>query len=121
MWTTNIDSATDRTFRPAGFRQPGVARWEDRAAGIAVGYPWVTLSVRPPTKESRIYKVSLKVGIPRLATTSPSTNTGVEPAPSKAYENQAHFDFLLHERSTREERVQLFNVVLSWFAENIMA
>jgi len=100
-----IDAAigVNTTWSPAGISN-GIARWNDRSGGIVVGYPWFTQSIRPPTKENRVYKVSLKMGIPRLATTAPSTNTGIEPAPTKAYEPTVHVDFLLPERSTSAER-----------------
>lgn len=119
--TTSATVAADITMAAAGVKD-GIAKWVDRSDGIAVGYPWMTLQVRePPKNGQRIYKVSLKVGVPRLATTSTSTNTGIEPAPQKAYEMQAHLDFLLPERSTRNERKKLLQMVAGLFHSTITA
>jgi hypothetical protein len=119
--TNNANVAADITFNPAGMSPNGVAKWVDRSSGIALGYPWITMQVRAPTKESRVYKVSLKVGVPRMAATSTSTNTGIEPSPQKAYELQAHLDFLLPERSTRNERSKLLAIIQSLFVNTITA
>lgn len=121
MWSTSATVSQDRIYNPAGFISPGVHRWEDRAGGIAVGYPWVTQHIRRPTQDSRLYKVSFKFGDPRLATTSPSTNTGIEPAPSKAYELQCHMDWMLPERSTLAERSAFAQRVASFFAVTLNA
>lgn len=118
--TNSATVGTDITMSANGVKD-GVAKWVDRSDDIPIGYPWMTLSVREPTKVSRVYKVSCKLGVPRLATTSPSTNTGIEPAPTKAYELQAHLDFLLPERSTADERLKLLNMLMSALAYSIEA
>ncbi len=121
MLTSSATVGYNTTLAPDGITPDGVARWVDRSGGIAIGYPWVSLSRRRPTKDSRNYKVGLKVGVPRLATTSPSTNTGIEPAPQKAYEHQFHADWILPERGTYAERLVLYNLVLSLFHATINA
>lgn len=111
----------NRTFDPEGFQLPGVARWVDRSGGIAVGYPSVTLSVRAPTKASRIYKVSTKITLPTLEQTSASTASGIQPAPTKAYECTGIMDFLLPERSALWERQALLDTMMSLFMATITA
>lgn len=119
--TTSATVGVDKTFDPEGFILPGVARWVDRSGGIAIGYPAFTLSVRPPTKASRVYKVTAKVSLPTLEQTSPSTATGIQPAPTKAYDCQCIMEFMLPERSTLVERQALLSHVRSFFATTIQA
>lgn len=119
--TTSATVGVDKTLNPEGFVSPGVARWVDRSGGIAIGYPAFTMSVRPPSKASRIYKVTAKVVLPTLEQTSASTMTGIQPAPTKAYDCSAVMEFMLPERSTLAERQALFSVVASLFARTINA
>jgi len=109
------------TFSPEGFIQPGVVRYVDRSGGIALGYPAVTMQLRPPTKESRIYKTTAKVIVPTLEVTSPSTATGIQPAPTKAYDNTAIVEFMCHERSTLAERRNLLCQLISILCTQIGA
>lgn len=121
--TTDAAIGVDRTFTPFGFvpGQPGVAKWVDKSGGIPVGYPTVTMSVREPTKASRVYKVTVKLDLPTLEQTSPSTATGIQPAPTKAYSLQCIMEFLLPERSTLAERKVLLRNVASMFHSLINA
>lgn len=126
--TTSATVGVDKTFDPEGFILPGVARWVDRAVdatynpnGVAIAYPALTLSVRRPTKVSRLYRVTAKLALPALDVTSPSTATGIQPAPSLAYVCQCVMEFMLPERSTGAERARLFSYVRSLFATTIQA
>jgi hypothetical protein len=126
--TTSATVGVDKTFDPEGFVLPGVARWVDRAIdatynplGVAIGYPAFTMSVRKPSKVSRIYRVTAKLFLPTLEQTSPSTATGIQPAPTLAYACQCVMEFMLPERSTAAERARLFSYVRSLFATTINA
>nr|QDH87083.1 MAG: hypothetical protein H3BulkLitter17570_000002 [Leviviridae sp.] len=119
--TGSATVGVDTTLNPEGFPQPGVARWVDRSGGIAIGYPAVTMSVRPPSKASRVYKVTAKVVLPTLEVTAPSTSTGIQPAPTKAYDCIGVMEFILPERSTGTERQALLNLCCSLFHRNIAA
>lgn len=126
--TTSATVGVDKTFDPEGFILPGVARWVDRAIdatynplGVAIGYPAITLAVRRPTKVSRLYRVTCKMALPTLEQTSPSTATGIQPAPTLAYTLQCVMEFMLPERSTAAERARLFSYVRSLFATTIQA
>jgi hypothetical protein len=119
--TTSATVGVDKTFDPEGFRLPGVARWVDRSGGISIGYPAFTLSVRPPTKTSRIYRVTAKLSLPTLEVTSPSTATGIQPQPTLAYTCQANVEFMLPERSSLAERTALLSHLRSLFATTIQA
>lgn len=119
--TTDAATAQTGSFSPEGFKQTGVAKWVNRAPGIALGMPVFTMSVRPPTQASRVYKVTAKVVIPTLEQTSPSTATGIQPAPTKAYDCTCVMEFMLPERSTLLERQNLYAYVLSLLFDNITA
>jgi hypothetical protein len=119
--TTSATVGVDSTLNPEGISPNGIAAWVDRSGGIAIGYPRLTLSLRPPTKASRIYKVQAKLVLPTLEQTSPSTATGIQPAPTKAYDCTCVMEFFLPERSTLAERQKLFSEVASLFARTINA
>lgn len=118
--TTSATIGVDKTFDPEGFNAPGVARWVDRSGGVPVGFPSFTLSVRPPTKASRIYRITAKVGLPTLETVGNAYN-GITPGPTLAYVTQCVMEFMCHERSTLAERNALLSHVHSLFATTITA
>lgn len=113
--TTSATVGVDNTFDPEGFILPGVARWVDRIGGIAVGYPSFSLSVRPPTKASRVYRVTAKMVLPTLEQVAPSVIW------TKAYDLTCLLEFLLPERSTLAERNALLSRIHSLFAATITA
>lgn len=119
--TSSATVASDATYSPVGYVAPGVARWEDRSSGISIGFPSITMSVRPPSKTSRVYRITSKISIPTLEATSPSTSTGIQPAPTRAYDCQAVLEFLLPERCTQAERVKLLWQVVSLLSTEIDA
>lgn len=91
------------TFGPVNIIDD-VARWADRVNGISVGFPTLTHSLRSPTKGSRAYKLTTKVVLPVLEVTSPATGTGIQPAPTKAYDLIATVEIVMPERSTKQQR-----------------
>lgn len=109
-------TAVARTFSPVNIDLAGVAKLADRVSGIAIGFPVLTLSVRSPSKGSRNYKVMGKLVVPTLEATSPSTATGIQPAPTKAYDSLGTFEFVLPERSTQLERTNLLALLRSALA-----
>jgi hypothetical protein len=106
--TTDAAVGVDKTYSPEGWKQGNVASWVDRSGGVPLGYSRITYQLRPPTKESRIYKVSSKLYYPVLETIDPATGIF---GPKLAYEIQAHLDCLIPERATRNERIY-FNSLL---------
>ncbi|DAD50366.1 TPA_asm: coat protein [ssRNA phage Gerhypos.2_34] len=119
--TTSATVGVDATYSPIGYVTPGVARWEDQSSGVSVGFPSFTMSVRPPTKGSRVYKVTAKLSLPTLEAISGTNVGGFTPAQQKAYECQAIVDFLLPERSTSAERAKLLNQLASMFFTTVNA
>lgn len=105
-----------KTFSPVNINSEGVAKWSDRSGGVAIGMPVITFSIKSPTKDSRVYRVNGKVTVPVLEQTSPSTATGIQPAPTLAYNLIANVEFVLPERSTLAQRKDLLA-----FAKNYLA
>ena len=105
------------TFAPAGISGL-VASYADRSGGIPVGYPTLDLSLRAPSGQSRekMYLATIRIKTPVLDVTSPSTATGIQPAPSVGYTPIAELKFWMPERSTLQNRKDL-----RAFAKNIMA
>jgi len=119
--TTDAAIGVNQTLTPDGIDSKGVARYVDQAQVILVGRSSFSISVRKPTSGSRMYKVTAKYLQPTLDVTSPSTGTGIQPAPSKAYEHQAVLEFMIPERGTVQERSDMFSHVMSLFATSIDA
>lgn len=110
----------NHTFSPVNIDSTGIAKWADRSGGIALGFPVVTLSLRSPTKASRNYKLTAKVVTPVLEVTSPSTATGIQPAPTKAYDLLATIDIVLPERSTALQRNDLLAYLKNFLANAVI-
>lgn len=85
-----------------------VLRWIDRTVTtVPVGQDMLTLLQRTPSKQSKNYRFSWKLQKKTLEQTSPSTGSGIQPAPTLAYENLAIVEFVVNERSTLAERKDL--------------
>lgn len=108
------------TFNPVSIDSVGVAKWADRVGGIALGFPMVSFALRSPSKTSRNYKLTAKVWTPILEVTSPSTATGIQPAPTKAYDILATIEIVLPERSTVAERKNLIAYLKNFLANAVI-
>lgn len=97
------------TFGPAGIDANGVAKFADRSGGIPVGYLTVDISLRSPSPKSleKMYLVTARTVTPVLEVTSPSTSTGIQPAPTVAYKLIAETKYWMPERSTLQNRKDL--------------
>jgi hypothetical protein len=106
-------SPVSHDFDPAGLPS-GVARWEDRVGGIAVGYPVITMSVRSPTKNSKASKVVVKIAVPTLE--EASSGGSFVPPPTKAFDCLFVGEFILPQRSSLLEREHLMAYCQNLFA-----
>jgi len=104
------------TFAPVTIDAAGVAKWADRSGGISVGFPGLTYSLKSPSGASNSYKMTAKVVLPVLEQTSPSTSTGIQPAPTVAYNLIANVELVLPERSTLADRKNLIAFVRNYLA-----
>jgi hypothetical protein len=104
------------TFAPVGV-VGSLATLADRSGGIPVGYGKISVNIREPQNgPNGVFKVSIKVMIPTLDTTSPSTTTGIQPAPTVGYTTACMMDFLLPARSTLQNRKDVLA-----FVKNLLA
>jgi hypothetical protein len=118
--TTDAAIGYDTTLSPERISN-GVARYVDRAASAYVGAISMTLSVRPPTKDSRVTKVTHMLHYPILETNGDSSASGILPAPTKAYELMYKGEWFLPERSTTAQRTILASLVVSSLSTTIAA
>ena len=120
---TLLDGAAtpvSHTFSPVNIDQAGVARWSDRTGGISLGFPTVSFAMRNPSKGNRSYKMTVKVVVPVLEVTSPSTATGIQPAPTLAYNMTANCEMILPERSTQLQRDDLRAYLKNFLANAVV-
>jgi len=89
------------TYAPVRIDANGVALLQERVGGVPVGYPTMTWSVRPPTSQGSTYKVTCKLVIPKVVTTTDSTGKTVT---SVDYSNQVETIYTVSQRSTQQER-----------------
>lgn len=107
------------TFGPAPDVASSLPAWVDRSGGISLGFPRITMSMRQPTKTARSFKVMVKIVTPVLEVTSPSTASGIQPAPTLAYNLIANIEFVLPERSTLQQRKDLFAYTKNFLANAV--
>lgn len=113
-----------RTFNPSGPDKNGVNYFYNRLGGIAIGFPSISLDLKEPpvappgtsSKSSRVYRANVKVTLPVLEVTSASTGTGIQPAPTKAYDLVFKGEFIIPERSTLQDRQHILA-----YAKNMLA
>lgn len=106
------------TFNPS--EDGDVDLFEDKVGGIAIGYPMIMVRFRRPAAPSsgssssavnRVYRIQLNFSWPILEVTSPSTGTGIQPAPTVAYVLRCNQEWLIPERSTLADRRDLRAIV----------
>lgn len=111
---TISDGATTpvaHAFDPVGV-VGSLATFADRSGGIPVGYGKISIAIREPQNgPNGVFKVSIKVMIPTLDTTSPSTSSGIQPAPTVGYTCACMMDWLLPARSSLQNRKDVFAFV----------
>lgn len=88
----------------------GLSAFEDRAGGIQIGYPRMTIE----TKESaQVRRVRIAVNVPVLEAVSGSNPLGFTPAPRVAYETRVVCEFFAPTRGTVAERADIIALVKS--------
>lgn len=116
--TINNGAATPvaKTFNPATVTSELVS-YQDRSSGIVLGFPEISIGNRMPSKSANSFKVTARVKIPVLEQTSPSTATGIQPAPTLAYTLIGNIELVMPSRCTLAERKDLLAFVKN-FASN---
>lgn len=109
---TLTDGATtpvNRSFGPAK-KDGDTYQYHYRGGGVGAGFDRLTISTRHPTKALKATKVSLKLETPILEVTSPSTSTGIQPAPTVSHTPLAQLEFVLPEKASKQERKNLLTM-----------
>lgn len=105
--TDGASTPVNRTFASRGVTYANngpLALWQYVSDGIYAGYNRLTSHFRAPTASSDLNVVTLRLVVPTLEQSSPSTSTGYQPAPKIAYEHTAELKFWLPTRGTTQER-----------------
>lgn len=108
-----------RVFSPAQ-KDGSLYTYHNRAGGIVAGYDQLSVQTRLPSKSSKATVVSLKLVTPILEQTSASTSTGIQPAPTVAFNNIAKLEFVLHERSSLQHRKDILAMARDAIDEALM-
>jgi hypothetical protein len=98
----------------------GVITWRDRTQAILAGQNRLTVSQRVASKQTKSTKVTWKLETPILEVTSPSTTTGIQPAPTVAYTPLAVIEMVLPDRSSLQERKDLLAQIRDLLGEAIV-
>jgi hypothetical protein len=99
------------TFNPVRIDKDGIAKHADRSSGIPVGYPTLDLQLKEPVSGSPVYKAVVHIDVPTLAQTSPSTGSGIQPNPTKAYSHRAKLELWLPAVGTLQERKNILEYI----------
>lgn len=94
---------------------PGGGSYVDRSSGVMVAYPTLGLQTMPAPK-SKLTKVRLRLNIPVLENVSGTNQSGISPAPMKAFDNGFDGVFFIHDRATGSHRAELLAQVKSLIA-----
>ncbi|DAD50518.1 coat protein [ssRNA phage Gerhypos.1_9] len=96
-----------------------VIAWQDRTQSVFAGQNRLTLAQRVATKATKAHKLSWKLETPILEQTSPSTSTGIQPAPTVAYTPVGVFELVLPDRMSLQERKDLLAQMRDLISEAI--
>jgi len=99
-------AAVNKTFS-ARSSDGSLATWNEMSSALYIGNPVVTLGQRLPGLNAPTYKVTMKIKLPTMAVTAPTTSTGIQPAPTVAYTNLFNGEFVYGQQATLLERRDL--------------
>lgn len=92
-------------------RGSGSVVFEDRVAGIYIGYNKLTLAISRPKGDAkaatRNLQLMIKIETPKLETVSNNTVSGIAPAPTVSYRPVAEIRCVVPERSQLQDRKDL--------------
>jgi hypothetical protein len=119
---TLTDAATtpvNRVYYPQN-KVGEVIVWRDRTQSVLAGQNRLTLLQRMADKKTKATKFSFKLETPILELTSPSTSTGIQPAPTVAYTPLGMIELVLPDRCSLQERKDLLAQMRDLFNEAIV-
>jgi hypothetical protein len=107
----------NHTFKPDGEKN-GVLFFADRSTGVPVGFSKLSISQKETSGGSGKTVTTLKVVVPTLEQTSASTATGIQPAPTLAYNTAVTVTFETAARSTTQNRADILAFVKNLLADS---
>ncbi len=120
---TLTDGATtpvNHVFYPI-VKKGEVLFWVDRTVTtVPIGQDQLSLLQKAPSKQSKNYKFTWKLQKRTLEQTSPSTASGIQPAPTLAYDNICTIEIVVNERSTLQERKDLLTEARDLLGEAVV-
>lgn len=92
-----------------------MATFEDRVAGVAVGYKPLTISTTE-SATSVYRRIRMKIVDPVLEAVSGVNSQGYTPAAKEAFNNYVNIEFVIHERANSQNKKDLLA-----YAKNLLA
>lgn len=86
------------------------ATWQDRSPGVIAGFKTLTLSVNR-AKQSKSWRVEMRLTDPTLAVTAPASGSGIQPNPTVAYNCLFVGTFILPEACSLQNRKDILAYV----------
>lgn len=90
-----------------------VSLWEDRVNGVPLGYALVRLTTKDTAS---VRKINVAITVPTLEAVSGANPAGFTPAPRVAYTHRFNGEFIMPQRGSTAERVDLLA-----YAKNFLA
>lgn len=109
-----------RTFAPVRKDKDNTVWYENRSTGIRIGFDWLAITPRLSTRETKATKLTFKLALPTLEVTSPSTASGIQPAPTVAYTHIGEISLIMPDRGTSQERKNLAVMLSDLLGETVV-
>lgn len=105
--TDAAGTPVNHVFSPTQGKDDRIHFQDRTITGVYIGQGRVALAQRLASKTVKTNKFVLTLETPVLEQTSPSTSTGIQPAPVVSYTPLAEATFVLPDRMTLQERKDL--------------
>lgn len=107
------------TFAPSRVA-PDLVTYQDRSAGVVAGFNILTIGTRYADKKNGAQKVTVRLALPTLAVTAPTTSTGIQPVPVAAFECFASVELVLPSASSSQNRKDLLTLVKNLLSHQVL-
>ncbi len=105
--TDAASSPVNHVYYPVQSKDNVIMYVDRTVTGVVAGQNRLSVEQRASTRQTQATKVEWKLETPILEQTSPSTSSGIQPAPTVAYTPMAKLSFVLPDRCTLQERKDL--------------
>lgn len=116
--TDGASTPINHVFDPSSILAD-TANFANRAGGVFVGNELLSIRVVEPTSSRAFGRVILRLTMPTLEVTAGNTGSGIQAAPTKAYDNFLEVTFRFHGRSTEQERKNMRVMLIDLLGESI--